>query len=130
MKQDKWCGECLNAKWCKYINPYIGFYCPGYEEVIDNKRPLKEPLAADLIAEGYEGFIGKDYKEVINEVADAKTVERGKRRVDILGMPEERFSDLTRKAVAAMAYFKICPENICRALRIARSTFYRMFEDK
>lgn len=58
---DRWCTKCRNASWCKYIHPYQGFYCPGMEMVIDNKSPLREPLASDLIGEGYEGFVNKTF---------------------------------------------------------------------
>jgi len=125
---DKWCGECKNAKWCKYINPYQGFYCPGMEMMIDNKTPRKEPLAADLIGEGYDGFVGKDYKEVLGSIRESKEDEHKRRHEQIMDMPDDTASDLTLKAIAALAFFYITPAKIQRVLKIAKTTFYRMFE--
>ena len=122
------CTSCKNAKWCLYIHPYIGFYCPGMEKIINNSPRLKEPLAADLIAENYDGFISKDYKEVLNEIGENREQERRRRETEILELPYFTVTELRIKAVAALLYFNIPAMSIMNVLKIARRTFYRMIQ--
>lgn len=123
---DKWCVECLNAKWCKYIHPYKGFYCPGFESLIDNKTPRKEPLAADLIGEGYDGFVNRDYKDVMGEVRESKEQEHGRRHEQIMEMPDDKLVDLKRKCIAAMLFFGVGVDKIAHLLRVDSATVYRV----
>lgn len=127
---DKWCGSCRNAKWCKYIHPYIGHYCPGMEMVIDNKSPRKEPLASDLIGEGYEGFTNKDYKDVLGEVRESKDEEHRRRHEQIMDMPDNTTLELRMKMIAAALFFNIPHAKVIKVLHLAERTFYRLVTGK
>jgi hypothetical protein len=128
MADDKrWCGQCKNAKWCLYIHPYQGFYCPRPEEVINHKTHRKEPLASDLIGEGYDGFVNRSYLDVLNEMGETRAAEHKRRHDQIMGMPDEGHDNLIRKAIAALAFFGVSAVDTISILRIAKTTFYRLF---
>lgn len=125
------CTVCLNAKQCRYINPYNGFYCPGMEIYIDNKKPRKEPLASDLIGEAYNEFVDRDYKDVLSRMRQDKEDDPKRRRDEhikmhnrIIKMPDDRYSDLRGKAIAALLFFGVDPNKAARILKIHPDTVY------
>jgi hypothetical protein len=118
------CQACQNAQWCKYIHPYVGSYCPGMEIVINNQKPLKEPLASDLIGEGYEGFTNQDYKDVMNEIGKNKKEEHITRHWQIMEMPDSKFIDLRQKCIAALLFFGVTPVKIAQVLKVTVQTIY------
>ncbi len=124
------CTTCLNAKWCGYIHPYRGFYCPGMEQVIDNHKPLKEPLTSDLMDEGHDEFLSRDYKDVLNETRRGKEDEHTRRHDQIVAMPYGSAKELKLKAIAALLFFGIPHAKIMRVLGLAERTFYWLVTGK
>ena len=120
---DKWCTLCKNNKFCAYIHPYIGFYCPGMESVIDNKSSRKEPLVADL----YDGEpLTEDYKDVLNRLSSGKHFTKTHNYHNILQMPIVTLDDIRIKAISAMLFFELPATKIIKLLRLTKSNFYRI----
>lgn len=120
----KCCVQCKNQRFCAYLVPiYTGFYCPGMEAIIDNRKPRREPLVSDL----YEGEIAtEDYKDVLNRMAESKTATNEYNEHKIRNMPMKDVEDIKRKAIACMTYFGIEPKWIMQILSISRATFYKI----
>lgn len=121
----KSCTQCKNQHHCAYLHPYIGFYCPGMELIIDNSPARKEPLVSDIYQ---EEVLAEDYKNALNRYARDWEIRRDKNYRKIADMPDKDISDLRLKAVAAMTFFKIDPKWIMLLLHISRGTFYRMIK--
>jgi hypothetical protein len=117
------CSICLNAKRCAYINPYVGHYCIGLEMIINNKSPLKEPLANDLIGEGYEGFTNKSYLDVLNDGADQKERIHDMSVDAIREMATGTVRQDLKKAILSLLWFGVPKVTIRRLLRIGRTLF-------
>lgn len=122
------CTTCLNAKWCGYIHPYRGFYCPGMEQSIDNKAPRKEELLTDVISG--EDIEGRDYKDVLNEMRQGKDDEHERRHDEIMGMPDKTTSEIRIKTVAALLFFGVQSSKIMRVLRIPERSLRRLITGK
>lgn len=126
------CTNCKNARWCRYIHPYQGFYCPRLESIVDNHKPRKEPLASDLIGDGYEGFANRDYKDVLGDLwQDVEKGKKGfraalKRRID--KMPMRKTTQIDLKIVACLLWFGFPPSIVMRVLRIGKTKFYGMLK--
>jgi hypothetical protein len=126
------CRECKNSPRCIYLTMYAnaGIFCPGLERTVNNNTPRKEELLSDVIhsSNDSEAIYSRDYKQTLDDMEMARKDEHGMMHDRIMGMPDASYIDLTRKAIAALAFFRVSPIKIQRVLGIARATFYRMFE--
>jgi hypothetical protein len=123
------CQVCQNATWCKYIHPYVGFYCPGMEALVDNQKHRKEPLASDLIGEGYEGFTNRDYLDALNEGVALKVEIHDMSVEDIREMACGSDRQAISKAIMSLMWFGIPKRRILRLLGIGRTFFYEIIKE-
>jgi len=105
-------------------------FCPPLMDKTDGNMPCKEVLASEVYGEGYEAFANRDYKDVLNEVQETKTTEHTRRHDQIMAMPDDQYTDLLKKAVAALAFFEVSACKSMRVLKLAERTFYRYFRGK
>lgn len=134
MTEQWYCDRCRQRHICTYLKlnkvTRQNEFCPPLAEISDGNVPCKEVLASEVCGEGYEAFANRDYKDVLNEVQDNKTTEHTRRHDEIMAMPDEQFTDLLKKAVAALAFFEISARKSMRVLKLAERTFYRYFRGK
>jgi hypothetical protein len=114
--RDDICLKCCNRKSCRGL-------CPPLQWV-NGRVEGKERLLSDIIGSSQD-LIYQDYKEVISELADDRE-EREKWKLgkisDIL-----EISDFMPRAIAALLFFEIPKNNICKLLKISRTHFYRKY---
>lgn len=84
--KDHSCPQCDNRPHCAYL-PYRGRYCPGLECLIGHNKSGREMPAADLMGEGYEGYVDRDYKARMIEGWEAGDRVREMSVEDIRVMP-------------------------------------------
>jgi hypothetical protein len=107
----------------------MGFYCVRVESIIDNHKPRKEPLASDLIGEGYDGFANKDYKDVLAEGQDEKGHIYDISVTSIREMPVESDRQATKKAIMSLLWFGVPKRRILRLLGIGRTLFCKLVKE-
>lgn len=124
------CPRCRNRALCIYLKRSkvlkTNEFCPALTAYLDNDTPSKEPLASDLIGEGYEGFANKDYKVVLNEAGENRQEERARRFEQIQDMPCSKFADAQMKAVAILLWHRFSPHTVMSLLRLGKSRFYEL----
>ena len=127
-KLERDCTTCDKARYCSLITPYRGFYCAKMEEAIDHYEHSKEPLASDLMGEGYEGFANRDYKEVINEVGEMREDSHDRWEDKASDLPMGKWENIRKKAITHLLNTGMTKRQIMRLFRISERTFYRTIQ--
>ena len=92
---------------------------------LNNDRPCREPLASEVIGQGYEAFANKDYKDVLTDLCEGKEVFSEKYRELVRLMPARSAAQVNLKVVACLLWFGIPANVIMRVLRVGKTTFYK-----
>jgi hypothetical protein len=100
-------------------------FCPPLAEISDGNVPCKEPLASEVIGQGYEAFANQDYKEVLLALCEGKEVFTEKYRELVRLMPARSAAQINLKVVACLLWFGIPAHTIMRVLRVGKTTFYK-----
>ena len=121
------CVKCKNQRYCVYLHPYVGFYCPGMEIVVDNQIESKEPLLSDISETlTVENIDMRDYKQVLSEMRDLLTTEKIKKFTQIRNMPSGNRKETIKKGIACLLWFEVKPAQIAQILNISVQWFYRI----
>lgn len=130
----KWyCDRCRQRHMCTYLRlnkvTKQNDFCPPLAEISDGNVPCKEPLASEVIGQGYEAFANRDYKEVL--ITNMETKERiYSMCIDgIKAMEVGSDRQTMKKAILSMLWFEIPKKDIRHILRIGRTLFYDIIQE-
>ena len=127
------CPRCRNRALCIYLKRNkvlkLNEFCPALTAYLDNDTPSKEPLASDLIGEGYNDFVNRDYKAVLCDGKDSKDEVYACSLDDIKDMPCGSDMQIITKAIMAMMWFGLPKKKIMHLLRIGRTFFYKAVKE-
>jgi len=128
------CDKCLNRGFCIYLkrNRIRGGrneFCVRMTAYVDNDTPCREPLASEVIGQGYEAFANRDYKEAM--ITNMETKERiYSMCIDgIKAMEVGSDRQTMKKAILSMLWFEIPKKDIRHILRIGRTLFYDIIQE-
>lgn len=129
MSKDWYCDRCRQRHMCTYLRlnkvTKQNDFCPPLMDAIDGNTPCREPLASEIIGEGYEMFANKDYKEVLVDLCAGKEALREEYRERIQAMPSRTAAQINIKIIACLLWFGIPASVIMRVLRVGKTTFYK-----
>lgn len=124
-----YCERCRQRHMCTYLRSNKvtkqNDFCPPLTEISDGNAPCKEPLASEIIGEGYDGFVNRDYKEVLLALCSGKAALTEEHKIMIEAMPVKTTEQMNVKIMACLLWFGIPANVIMRVLRVGKTKFYK-----